>query len=402
MSERLTVRPRAPRSKQPVGFMSAATQPMAWAVAGHDDDAPSLVFLDDAHRHDVLLSGGMSALLHLALFAALIMAALLAPPEMVERIIPLELRPQAIEAPGTNLGPAPAGPKAVGAARPSAAALAAAAAPAISAAEAAALREAAMAAVREALEAMESPEPMSAPTQVERHSVQADTVAARAAAAEAMQTEIVTEEHVAPLDIDPADLAALDLGDLEGPRDVDTSALDGMTAGEAYAALSALEGRDYADAATLGEVASGATIGGGVGGNAVDTGVAAEWSGVAGSGAGGGGAGAGGEGSVIGSVACLESAFVQRYLEKVKDRTNQHWVVPDGVPPDAQVKLRFSLDDAGMASNIETLEAPDPLLGRSAAAALRNAAPFPPMEDANRCLSAYPIRLTFTVPQDQD
>ncbi len=402
MSERLAVRPRARRTRTPVDFISQPTQPMAWAVAGAGENQapPSLVFLDDSHAHDALRSGGLSALLHLALLAALLAAAMLAPPEVVERIIPLELRPPAVERPGTNAEPAPAGPKAVGAARPSAAALAAAAAPAISAAEAEALREAAMAAMREALESMESPQPVTAPTQIERNQVQADTVAARAAAAETLQADLVAEADVAPLDIDPADLAAIDLGDLEGPRDVDTSALDSLTAGDAFAALNALDGRDYADAATLGEVTSGATTSGGVGGNAVDPGVAAEWSGVGGTGAGGGGGGAGGEGTVTGSVACLESAFVQRYLERVKDRTNQHWVVPEGVPPDAQVKLRFSLDDAGMTSGVETLEAANAQLGRSAASALRQAEPFPPMDDANRCLAEFPIRLTFTVPQD--
>ena len=66
----------------------------------------------------------------------------------------------------------------------------------------------------------------------------------------------------------------------------------------------------------------------------------------------------------------------------------------------ATESLRRALDDAGMASRIETLEAENELLGRSAEAALRNAAPFPAMDDNNRCLSTDRIRLTFTVPQD--
>ncbi len=399
MSERLAVRPRPPRTKRRVGFVSQPTTALAGAPAG-GGTAPSLVFLDDAHRHEVLISGGMSALVHIALFAALVWAALLAPQEMVEKIIPLELRAAPVELPGTNLEPAPAGPKAVGAARPSAAALAAAAGPALSAEQAEALRQAALEAARAALDALDSPRPVTAPTQIERNTVQADTIAARAAAAETMQSDVVAADDIAPLDIDPADLAALDLGDLAGPRDVDTSALDTMTAGEAFATLAELEGRDYADAATLGEVTSGASVGGGHGGNAVDTGVSAEWSGVGGSGPGGGGGGGGGEGTAVGSVRCLESAFVQRYIDMVKNRTDRHWIVPDGVPPDAQVILRFDLDDAGVASNIDALEAEDTLLGRSAESALRNAAPFPPMRDENRCLAAGRIKLTFTVPQD--
>lgn len=397
MSERLALRPRRSHPKRRVALVTNPPTGIAALTTGAAP--PSLVFGDDDHRRDDLISSGLSAAIHAALFLLLITVALLTPKEVVERIIPLELRARPAELPGTNAEPAPAGPKAVGAARPSAAALAAAAAPALSAAEAQALRDAAMEAARAALEAMDTPQPVAAPTQIERNAIQADTLAARAASEASTPVDVVNSDDIAPLDIDPADLAALDLGELAGPRDVDTSALDTMTAGEAFAALNQLDGRDYADAATLGEVSSGATTSGGIGGNGVDTGISAEWSGAGGSGIGAGG-GAGGEGTAIGSVRCLESAFVQRYLARVKQRTNQHWVVPDGVPPDAQVKLRFDLDDAGMASNIETLDAADPLLGRSAEAALRNAAPFPPMSDDDRCLAAGRIKLTFTVPQD--
>lgn len=397
MSERLAVRARPSKHKRRIDLASVVLVGTPGALA---TDAPSLGFGASTHRHDALVNGGMSALIHAALLAALIVAAVLAPQEIVEKIIPLELRPQPIERPGTNAEPAPAGPKAVGAARPSAAALAAAAAPALSAAEAEALREAAMEAARAALDALDTPRPLTAPTQIERNAVQADTLAARAAAAEALPSAIVEQADIAPLDIDPSDLAALDLAALEGPRDIDTSALDVMSAGDAFAALQQLQGRDYADATTLGEMSSGAALGGGRGGNGVDTGVAAEWSGAGGAPGIGGGGGAGGEGYAVGSVRCLESAFVTRYLERVKERTNQHWVVPDGIPADAQVKLIFDLDDSGTASNVETLEADDPKLGRSAEIALRNAAPFPPMDDANRCLAAGRIKLTFTVPRD--
>jgi hypothetical protein len=408
MSERLAVRRRDPHgpstrrglhrthSKRAVAWFGAASPVLSGA-----GPAPSLGFEDDDDRRDVWISGGLSALLHVLLLALLVTGAALAPPEMVERIIPVELRRPAVELPGTHAQPAPAGPKAVGEARPSAAALAASAAPALSAAEAEALRQAALEAARAALEAMESPRPVTAPTQIERNAIQADTMAARAAAVESRPSDIVVRDDLAPLDIDAADLAALDLGELDGPRAVDTSSFGALDAPEAFAALKQLEGREYTGAATLGEVATGASMAGATGdGNGVDTGVSAEWAGSGASGVGGGGGGTGGSGSVTGSVPCLESAFVQRYLDRVRDRTNEHWIVPDGVAPDAQVKLRFHLDDAGMASQIETLEAADELLGRSAEAALRNAAPFPPMDQNNRCLSADRIRLTFTVPRD--
>lgn len=367
----------------------------------HAGPAPSLGFEPEADTRDVWISGGVSALLHVLFLASIITAAALAPTEMVERIIPLELRRPAVELPGTHATPAPVAPKQVGEARPSAAALAASAAPALSAAEAEALRQAALEAARAALADMESPRPVTAPTQIERNAIQADTLAARAAASDSRAADLVARDDLTAVAIDAADLSASELGALDGPRAVDTASLGALGGPEAFAALEHLEGREYSGAATLGEVARGASVAGASAGQGVDTGVAAEWNGNAASGiAGGGGGGTGGAGTATASVPCLESAFVQRYLQSVRDRTNQYWVVPDGVPPDAQVKLRFSLDDAGMASNIETLEAADPLLGRSAEAALRNAAPFPPMDDRNRCLAADRIRLTFTVPQD--
>ena len=416
MSKRLALRPRSSSTTQTPGRGAAvvrrsnAKRPVTWfsglnptptpslATSG---PAPYLVFAEEAGDRDAWVSGGLSAGLHVLVLAALIAAALLTPEEVVQRIIPLQLRREAIPLPGSNATPAPAGPKAVGATRPSAAALAAAAAPALSAAEAEALRRAALEAARAALEAMESQQPITAPTQIERNQVQADTVAARAAAAETMPSVIVAGDDLKPLDIDAADLAALDLGELDGPREIDTSSFGALSAPEAFAALEVLEGREYTGAASLGGVATGASMAGGAGGgNGVDTGLSAEWSGTGRQGAGGGGGGAGGAGTATGSVPCLESAYVQRYLEAVRDRTNQHWIVPEGVAPNAQVKLRFALDDAGMASHIETLDAEEDLLARSAETALRWAAPFPPMDDHNRCLSADRIRLTFTVPQD--
>jgi hypothetical protein len=53
-----------------------------------------------------------------------------------------------------------------------------------------------------------------------------------------------------------------------------------------------------------------------------------------------------------------------------------------------------------MARNVEAVEGTDDRLGQSTRLALLGAAPFPPMDADNRCLSDKRIKLTFTVPSD--
>ena len=91
----------------------------------------------------------------------------------------------------------------------------------------------------------------------------------------------------------------------------------------------------------------------------------------------------------------LVSAFVQRYLAGVKDRTKARWETPEDTPPDQLVKLRFSLDVTGSATHIEYVDGPRSL-APSVIEALRAAAPFPPMDDNVRCLSEIRLIATFT------
>lgn len=361
--------------------------------------APTLVMPEPEGLRDTLISGSVSAALHAAALLALILAALLAPEELVEKIIPVEIFKDIdpVELPGSNAEPAPAGPKSVGAVRPSAAAMAAAS---LTPAEAEALRQAALEAARKAVKDMEqqAQQPTALPTQLDRRDVQAESLAARAAAA-ASPTTAVDVADVQAVQIDPADLAALDV-DLSGPQQIDTSNLPEMSAPEAFAVLSDLGAPEYTGSVSATSVSSAATTGRSYGteGTGVDTGVASEWSGGGGRGTGIGGGGTGGTGTATGVVRCLESAYVDRYLEVVKDRTDQRWRVPEGVTPGTKVVLRFDLDAAGMAANVEVIETQDELLGRSAMQALRSAAPFPPMDDNNRCLAEKRIKQTFTVP----
>jgi hypothetical protein len=325
----------------------------------------------------------------------LLLAALLAPPELIERVIPVQLMPAArpVELPGTNAEPAPSGPRSVGTRRPSAAALAAAGA--LTPEQARALREAAREAARRAIEQMQleaEREPVL-PSQIERRPAQAERLAAQAAAAVSPH-ERVEKKDFETVRIDPADLEALDL-DLDGPREIDARSLGDLSAPAALEAMDSLGASDYSASVQPGVAVPGAEFAG-PGGGGLDTGLAEGFRG--GSGGAGSGAGTGGTGHRVGAVRCLESASVQRYLDGLRARTRQRWTVPAGVPPSAQVVLRFAVDAAGVATRTEAVDADNPALAESAVQALRSASPFPPMSDANRCLTDKRIVLTFTVP----
>lgn len=96
--------------------------------------------------------------------------------------------------------------------------------------------------------------------------------------------------------------------------------------------------------------------------------------------------------------ACLELPAVQSYLDRVRDRTYERWVLPPGVDAGRKVTLRFQLDVAGSASRVSIVSAEDNALGASAVDALRAAAPFPPMPEEVRCLAGQRIKGTFSNP----
>jgi hypothetical protein len=373
-------------------------------LAGAGYGGPSLVLAEPEDDRARWISGSLVALLHLLGLALILLVAALAPPELIERVIRVEILREAepIPLPGSNaeLAPSgPAGPKAVGAARPNAAAMAAA--QAMSPAQLEALRQAALAAAHTELERMqlEAQREAALPTQIERREVQAQSVAARAAAA---VSPSVGNEHrdIETLAIDPADLQALALDpQRQGPRTIDPSSLGDLLATEAFAEIG---DTDYAGAVHAAPSTRVGGIGAGAAGEAgagVDTGLAGAY-GAGGTGGPGIGTGPGGNGTARGVVDCLDSLYVQRYLEMVRGRTNRRWIIPDGVAPDTQVVMRFDLDAAGMARNVEAVEGTDDRLGQSTRLALIGAAPFPPMDDDNRCLSDKRIKLTFTVPSD--
>jgi TonB family protein len=89
---------------------------------------------------------------------------------------------------------------------------------------------------------------------------------------------------------------------------------------------------------------------------------------------------------------------VQSYLDEVRRRTYERWVLPPGVDAGRKVTLRFHIDVAGSASKVAIVSAEDNALGASAVDALRAAAPFPPMSEEVRCLAGQRIKGTFSNP----
>ncbi len=106
----------------------------------------------------------------------------------------------------------------------------------------------------------------------------------------------------------------------------------------------------------------------------------------------------GAAGSSAANPACLGLPAVQSYLDEVRKRTYERWVLPPGVDAGRKVTLRFHLDVAGSASSVSIVSAEDNALGASAVDALRAAAPFPPMPEEVRCLAGQRIKGTFSNP----
>ncbi len=100
--------------------------------------------------------------------------------------------------------------------------------------------------------------------------------------------------------------------------------------------------------------------------------------------------GSGGSGSGLapaaGEAECQERPEVQAYLVQVDERINSRWRLPPGVP-NSEVTLRFQLDVAGSAQQVELVRAASNALGASAVDAMRAASPFPPMPERARCLA---------------
>ncbi len=363
--------------------------------------APTLVMHEPEGMRSTLVTGSITALMHLAGVLVLVLVATLAPPELIPKIIPVEtLRDiTPVELRGSELEPAHTGPKSVGPLAPSTTATVVS--QTLSPDQAEAVRQAALESARRAVQhrQLAARQGTSLPTQLDRREVSADRLAARA----------VAERPTAPIDlsaieavqIDPRELAAVRV-DTSGPREIDTARVGDASALETLATLSALRAPEYVEAFSASDFDAARAAG--IARSAESDGVGTDGSGGRpGDGQAGrdfGGGGSGGAGDVLGVARCMESAFVARYLEDLEARTVERWIVPDEIPPNMQVRLRFKLDVAGEVSEIEAVAVEDEPFASSARQALRAAAPFPPLDDDVRCIADKPLRATFDVPSD--
>jgi hypothetical protein len=337
-------------------------------LAGAVAEFPGVPRHSSSRTH--VASGAASLLLHLGVLGSLLLFAWLAPPDLVEELLPVELmRPDDT--------PAPA-PRAIAEHRAAFAPASQAVAPQIVNPNVVARAQPAVAA--QALQ-LDSVSPVVAPTEVSRRVVQTEHVQAMRSVTAATVSPVAVAP-VSPALRGPVEVTA-PVGPSVGPRAVVGGDTMGLAAPGALGTGSSVKAgiasdRDVAGAATGPRLAN------------VNTGVGkALW------GAGPGGDGTGGGPSF---EECMSRHEVQSYLQQVNERVISRWTLPPDTPPDLSVRLRFKLDIAGSATNVQFISTENSALGESAAAALRAAAPFPPMSDPVRCLSRSPLQATFQNP----
>jgi hypothetical protein len=237
-----------------------------------------------------------------------------------------------------------------------------------------------------------------APTRVDMAQVRSRPLAAQSAAAAAPSAANINT--VQTFEVNPADLLAPTV-DLSGPTEVRVGVPVQIDAPTAFADYAELSRRNYAEAASISTPSAVGVDAASFGGAAIETDVSGSYLGAGGDPSGPAGTVGGvpgGTGSGPPSVPCLQSAYVDRYLQIVKKRTEARWVLPADAAPDEQVILRFNLDFAGAATDIRVYEASTQTFGSSAHEALHRASPFPPLDDNVRCLIEKTIKLTFRHP----
>lgn len=330
------------------------------------DDAPNLTMRPPESARAAVISGSITTLLHILAIGSLAWLAWMAPE--VARLIPVKI---VQELPGSN-DPAPA-PRKLIARRPiaslSAAQLQQTVRPTTTPAERVSAQSLHMAAV----------DPVAAPTQIQRRQVDASRVTALSAVD--APRAAVDLSQVSAISVQTGDLVA-PVVDLAGPRQVAEGTVVAVGAPQITAAFEEVGETDYTGQASPGEYTEGP-----VNEIIIDTGVSDEFAG-----------GTGGAGTAENVVSCLESAYVQRYLDVIWRRTIARWDVPPDTPIGARVVLIFELDSSGTAAKVDYDKRVNSGLGASAVAALRAASPFPLMSDNDRCLSELKLRATFSVP----
>ena len=360
---RRKTRPSPMRTRR-IGSAAAAT-------AG-GPEFPGIAIPDPEGTRGRWLTGGISLLLHGAAIGAIILAAWLAPEEMIEEISEITR----IEEEVASEEPAPA-PRVLaetfGRYDPAPMALPPqVVSPAV-------IQRAAPVVNAEQLE-IDTLSPVQAPREVQRASRQVET-------ARAYQS--VAQVTTSPLVIDAAAPA------IRGP--VELHAPSGIQAGPRQVARGG--GVGIADPSALG---SGSSVREGITSNrdvlGGKTGVRAQVNWAVGDsnmrGSGGQGTGPGG----LSWEQCMSRPEVQAYMQHIRTRVLNRWVLPPNVAGNHEVALRFVLDPAGTANQVVFVSSDDHVLGASAVRAMQSASPFDQMSDRVRCLAGTPIVATFRNP----
>lgn len=371
MNERLVVRHRR-RQKTPID-LRALCVPVGGghgvpALAGAA--APHLGMPEPESTRSALVSGSLSVLAHLTLLLALVIFAWLNP-DLIDKVIPVQLIK---EMPGSDEEPAPVRPKTL---KPRTLPQQTVAPRAVQQV----VQPLNTVVSAEAIE-MARVDPAAIPTPVQHRNVTAQQVRVQSSI-DGPRVFVNPSAVSGPVVVRPTDLRA-PVASPTGPVTIDTRA----------PAVAAPQFTDFQRSAPVQHRASAQlsatqTTDTGVTGIGIETDVDEAFRGVEGT---------GGTGVATGVVRCEESAYVQRYYQKVRERTLERWEVPAGTPSEEKVVLRFQLDASGSATRVEFIRAENTALGESAVAALRSASPFPAMGSEVRCIAGKPLNATFSVP----
>jgi TonB family protein len=369
------------RRKRPSRRAQRGTLGAAMAAAGAGGRSYAYPGMGDHEAHDsrrTFFTGSLSLLFHGGLLALLIYFAGIAP-HLDEKLIEVQILK---DTPPPPEAPAPA-PKALAERRPlNYAPQLQAVAPQV--VNPRVVAEASPAVKAEALQ-MDSVSTSIAPTTiarnttvVERVSAVNSIVTARAAAVDVSRVGAAAVRG--PVKVDTA------VGPSVGPRKV-TATNVGSTIGTGT--LSIGQGSSVRE----GVVSNRDVLGSPDGAPLVSVNIAVGEGNLRGSGGTGTGLSSGGSAS---DSKCMARPEVLEYMEQIRERTFQRWKLPPGLAASQQVTLRFRLDAAGSATDVELVRASDNSLGASAIDAMRSASPFPPIPEAARCLAQKRINATFS------
>ncbi len=337
--------------------------------------------LPEPDRRGFWLGGGVALLVHAGLFAGLLLATWLAPPEMVEEIVHevrlLREQPAPEPAPRPEPRPAPA-PKALAERRtirfaPQAQAVRPQVVNPTVVARAAPEVEA------RALE-MNRVARVEGPREIRRAPRLAPSVRPVQPVAAATAERIAVGTTGGPVLRGPVELDAPTAPSV-GPRAI---AVEGATVGTGTA-VAVPGGSSVEEGIVTGRDVLGAPDGAPLA--RVDTRVGEGL--LAGGGAGDGT----GEGS--GGLACTDRPEVNQYLQNVvRPRILSRWVA-SGTRGQHRVLVRMSIDAAGSLRSVQLVESSDPRVNQQALDAIRSASPFPPLPERARCLARHAFLARF-------